>query len=515
MNSKQLLPWALIPAAGLNPWTAEAQKQSATPNIILFLVDDMGWQDTSEPFWDSIVPQNRIFHTPNMERLARQGMKFTNAYACPVSSPSRVSLMTGTNVAQHKVSNWTLNKNTPTDNTSPLLDFSPWNYNGISPHAGLEYAFHAKCLPAILSENGYLTCIVGKAHFGALNTPAADPLEIGFDKNIAGHAAGAMGSYLGEENYGNKEKGGYTAPWGVPHLEAYHGTETFLTEALTLEASKFIDSAVLRKEPFFLYMSHYAVHAPFKPDKRFLQKYLDQGMTPNEANYATIVEGMDKSLGDLMDKILEKGIADNTIFIFMSDNGGYSVGRGGEAARRNYPLRGGKGSCFEGGIREPMIVYWPGKTKAGSVSNVPVIIEDFFPTILEMAGIKKYNTPQHIDGQSFVRTLTKGKGDLQRPLYFHYPNNWGERREDVGIPQSAVIQGEWKLIHYYETGKNELYNLKNDISEKQDLSGQTEYRPIMQKLATLLSDHLRKEQANMPTFKKNGKRCPYPDEIMD
>lgn len=511
MNKQTIFSWALMPLVSLAGKCFGNPADGKQPNIIFFLVDDMGWEDTSLPFWDSITPLNKVYRTPNMERLAAQGVKFTNANACPVSSPSRVSLMTGTNVAQHKVSNWTLYKNRPTDSPNELLTFDPWNYNGISPVEGYENAFYAKCLPKILSENGYITSLVGKAHFGALTTPAENPLAIGFDNNIAGHAAGAMGSYLGEENYGNKEKGAYTAPWGVPDLEAYHGTDVFLTEALTREASRLIDNATRQHKPFFLYMSHYAVHAPFAADKRFYQKYIDQGMTPTEARYATLIEGMDKSLGDLMDLVAERGIADNTIIIFMSDNGGYSVGRGGEKARRNYPLRGGKGACFEGGIREPMIVSWPGVAKPGTVNATPVIIEDFYPAILEMAGIKKYGTPQHIDGKSFVKALKKGKGDLERPLYFHYPNNWGERREDVGIPQSAIKKGDWKLIHNYETGTNELYNLKDDISEQHDLAGQKEYRKIASSLAKELSDFLRQNKANLPSFKSTGKTCPYPD----
>lgn len=511
MNSRKLLPFALASIAGMNLTGATAQEHNQRPNILLFLVDDMGWEDTSEPFWDSVVPQNRIYHTPNMERLARQGMKFTHAYACPVSSPSRVSLMTGANVAQHQVSNWTLEKNKSTDAPHPTLDFGTWNFNGITPETGVENAFYAKCLPEILSENGYLTFIVGKAHLGALNTPAANPLNVGFDYNIAGHAAGAMGSYLGEENYGNREKGGYTEPWGVPGLEAYHGTDVFLTEALTREASKLIDTALAQEKPFFLYMSHYAVHAPFKADKRFIQKYLDQGMDRNEAMYAAIIEGMDKSLGDLMDFMEERGISDNTIIIFMSDNGGYTVGRGGEKAQRNYPLRGGKGSCFEGGIREPLIVYYPGITEANTVNTTPVIIEDFFPTILELAGVKRYETPQHIDGESFAKTLRTGKGDKKRAFYFHYPNYWGEFREDIGVPQSAIIEGDWKLVHYYETGKNELYNLKEDIHERHDLSQEAGYEKLVREMASKLSDHLRHYHANMPYFKANGERCPYPD----
>lgn len=484
------------------------------PNIILFLVDDMGWQDTSVPFWDEMTPLNRIYKTPNMERLAAIGTKFTEAYACPVSSPSRVSLMTGANVAQHKVSNWTLYRDKSTDSRSETLTFGDWNYNGFSPEP-LTNAFQAVSLPQILKDNGYMTCIVGKAHFGALETPAADPLNIGFEYNIAGHAGGTMGSYLGEENYGNKVKGGLTKPWGVPSLEAYHGSDVFLTEALTREAAKLVDTALAAHKPFFLYMSHYAVHVPFAADKRFYQKYLDMGLTPSEAKYAALVEGMDKSLGDLMDLMEQKGIADNTVIIFMSDNGGYTIGRGGEQAQRNFPLRGGKGACFEGGVREPMIVYWKGVTQPGSVNKTPVIVEDFYPAILEMAGVKKYHTVQKIDGKSFVKALKKGTTDVNRSLYFHYPNSWDGRREDVGVPQSAIRKGDWKLIHYYESGKNELYNLKEDISERHDLIGDSRYRKITRTLAKDLGGYLRKNGSNMPVSRATGKRVAYPDEVSD
>ena len=488
------------------PLTAQQQ-----PNIILFLVDDMGWQDTSVPFWTETTELNQIYHTPNMERLSQMGVKFTHAYANSISSPSRVSLFTGANAARHRVTNWTLKKDVSTDRKNDLLAFGDWNYNGLCPQEGIPYTFYAKCLPELLRENGYTTMMVGKAHFGSLDTPAADPLTIGFDYNIAGHAAGAMGSYLGEEGYGANGNPEWAKIWAVPDLEKYHGTDTFLTEALTLEAKGLMDKALAKEKPFFLYMSHYAVHAPFAADKRYYQKYIDKGMTPTEARYATLLEGMDKSLGDLMDLVEKRGIADNTIIIFMSDNGGYSVGRGGEAAQRNYPLRGGKGACYEGGIREPMIVYWPGITQANTVNATPVIIEDFYPSILEMAGIKKYKTPQHIDGISFVKNLKKGKGNPDRPLYFHYPNNWGERQEDIGIPQSAIKKGRWKLVHNYEDGKNQLYDLQTDISEKHNLAGQAEYQKITATLAKELSDFLRKNNANLPVWKSNGNPCAYPD----
>lgn len=495
--------------------TAGATQRNQRPNIIFFLVDDMGWQDTSVPFWTDTTELNRTYRTPNMERLAAMGTKFTDAYACPVSSPSRISLITGTNVAQHKVSNWTLHKNKPTDSPSDSLTFGQWNINGVSPEPGIENAFYATPLAQVLKDNGYTTLFVGKAHFGALDTPAENPLTLGFERNIAGHAAGAMGSYLGEENYGNHPAGSYTPPWGVPMLEQYHGTDTFLTEALTLEAAKLIDSSAAVGKPFFLYMSHYAVHAPFKADKRFVQKYRDRGMSETEAEYAAIVEGMDKSLGDLMDLVQNKGIADNTVIIFMSDNGGYSVGARHD--KSNAPLRGGKGACFEGGIREPMIVSWPGVTEDGTTNATPVIIEDFYPTILAMAGVGDYETAQRIDGEDFTPALRKTRTIRHnRPLFFHYPNNWGERRQDVGVPSSAIRIGEWKLIHFYENAHNELYNLEADISEQHDLLKEPtpQYKKIEAKLAKKLSDHLRSNGANMPMRKSTGQRAAYPDEIL-
>ncbi len=477
------------------------------PNIILFMVDDMGWQDTSVPFWKGSTVQNKIYHTPNMERLAGMGVKFTNAYACPVSSPSRVSLMTGANPAQHKVTNWTLRKNKSTDSPNNLFNFGEWNYNGLSPEKGIEHTFYAKCLPQILRENGYMTLMVGKAHFGSLDTPGEDPLKIGFDYNVAGHAAGAMGSYLGEENYGNIDDSEHSKIWGVPNLEEFHGTDVFLTEALTRKASRLVDTALAAKKPFFLYMSHYAVHAPYASDKRYYQKYIDMGLSREEARYAGLIEGMDKSLGDFMDLVQQRGIADNTIIIFMSDNGGYTVRR----PDKNYPLRGGKGSCLEGGIREPMLVYWPKVSKSAEVNRTPVIIEDFYPTILQMAGVEKYDTPQRIDGKSFVNVLKGKKGDNNRSLYFHYPNNWGERNESVGMPQSAIVKGDWKLIHYYETQTNLLFNLKNDISEKYNLIQDKRYQKIAKKLAKDLSDYLRNNGSTLPILKKTGNRTPYPD----
>lgn len=481
------------------------------PNIVLFLVDDMGWQDCSVPFWTKITAWNKKYRTPNMERLAKEGLKFTDAYANPVCSPSRISLMTGMNAARHKVTNWTLRKDTTVDAADSLLNSPAWNINGMSPIQGINHTVYATPLPLLLKDAGYYTIHCGKAHFGAMATPAADPINIGFNINIAGHAAGGPGSFLGEEYYGN-EKDKYKEPWGVPGLQAYYETNTFLTEALTIEALKALEKPVSDKKPFFLYMSHYAVHIPYAADKRFIQKYLDGGLPEKEAQYASLIEGMDKSLGDIMNFLKEKGIEKNTIIIFMSDNGGFSQSpRAGAAHTQNSPLKAGKGSVYEGGIREPMLVKWPGVVKPGSVTDQYLIIEDFFPTILEIAGIKNYKTVQPVDGISFVSLLkNKKQKNNSRPLIWHFPNKW-IAKDEYGINyRSAIRQGNWKLIYNMKTGTNELYNLKTDIGEQTDLS--SAYPEKTRQLAALLSQKLKTYNAQMPVYKVTGKPVAMPDE---
>jgi len=489
-----------------------AEKQEK-PNIILFLVDDMGWQDTSVRFHTKKTQWNKQFETPNMERLARMGVKFTNAYAAPVSTPSRVSLLTGTNPTRHHVTNWTLHKNRSTDGPNKILNLAKWNVNGYTTDPSLENAYYATSLPQILKKNGYMNLFVGKAHFGAVGTPAANPLNIGFDRNVGGTAAGGPPSYLGKKNFGNL--GGN--PRGVPHLEKYHGKDIFLSEALTIEAELLMDEALDAKKPFFLYMAHYAVHIPFSVDMRFYPKYKDMGFAEPEARYASLIEGMDKSLGDLMDYLKEKGIADNTIIIFMSDNGGYSVGVRSKTfggINKNAPLRGGKGSLYEGGIREPMLVYVPKMTKPGSVNKSPVIIEDFFPTILELAQAKG-NPIQELDSKSFLAALKGKKINKKRSFFWHYPNDWGVRSNECGAPSSAVRRGNMKLIHDYETGSNQLFNISKDIGERKNLLKRgNRYKRIAGQLAKILSDKLRQEKSPMPSFKATGKQCPYPDETI-
>lgn len=483
--------------------------EPSKPNIILFMVDDMGWEDSSVPFWTSTTPANERYHTPALENLARQGMKFTQAYACAVCSPSRVSLLTGMNAARHRVTNWTLVRNRSEDQDDSVLVFPPWNINGVQPTDTVPRSAFATMLPHLLHENGYYTIHCGKAHWGATHTAAANPLNLGFDVNIAGHAAGGLASYFGEDNFGNKAKGGFSPPWGVPGLEKYHGDSIFLTEALTREAISALDKARKTNKPFFLNMAHYAVHIPLMADKRFIGRY--SNLPQPEANYASMIEGMDKSLGGLMDYLEKNRLTGNTIILFMSDNGGFSLKpREGNPPQTNYPLNSGKGSAYEGGIRVPMIVKWPGKVQSNSVCNDYLTIEDFFPTILEMAGVKSYETVQQVDGMSFLPMLFQtGTTAKDRDLFWHFPNKWGGKGPGIGTT-STIRNGDWKLIYYYKDSRVELFNLKDDIGELHNVA--PDYPDTVVLLRKKLGDYLRRVDAQRPVYRATGAPVPWPDE---
>lgn len=508
---RSVLTAMLLPLAGTAvAQTATAQRQ---PNIVVFLVDDMGWQDTSVPFWTQTTPLNALFHTPNMERLAARGMKFTQAYASAISSPSRCSLITGANAARHCVTNWTMERGVSTDLQREGIVLPEWNVNGVSPVPGIERTYTATPLPSLLHAAGYHTIHCGKAHFGALGTPGEDPLKMGFDVNIAGHAAGGLATYLSEKNYGHRPDGTPYALNAIPGLEKYWGTGTFATEALTQEAIAALErhESDAHEQPFFLYMAHYAVHIPIDRDPRFYGKYEAQGLDPREAAYASLVEGMDKSLGDLLDWLDAAHKTDNTIVLFMSDNGGLATQpewRAGAMNTQNAPLLSGKGSLHEGGIRVPLIVAWPGVTAAASATDVPVIIEDLFPTLLDMSGAKAEGVEQSIDGRSFVPVL-KGQrqSGSQRALVWNFPNVWGNEGPGINLC-CAIRRGDWKLIYYYDTGVKELYNIRTDISES--CNEAAAHPRLVRRLSRALGRYLRSVGAQRPAF-ADGTACPWPD----
>ena len=477
---------------------------SQRPNIVVFIVDDMGWEDTSLPFYEKRVPNNDIYHTPNMERLAAKGIQLTQGYAASICSPSRVSLMTGSNAARHRVTNWTLHYNTPTDVEDTVISPPEWNVNGISPVPNIPRTYYARTLPQLLKDVGYYTICIGKAHFGATQTLGADPLQLGFEKNIAGHAGGGPASYSGLTNFGNRTDGKPSSAFAIPDLQKYWGKDISVTEALTLEALATLDSRP-KDRPFFLYLSHYAVHIPIEEDKRFIDAY--KHLDPIEARYASMVAAMDKSLGDVLDYLEAHQLADNTFILFLSDNGGLSaVARGGEPNTHNYPLQAGKGSAYEGGVRIPMIAAWHGHIPAGTRTSQPVIIEDVFPTLLSVAQLKhyRYQVPQVVDGKSFLPLLEGERvGGKPRPLYWHCPNNW-YTVEGYGYGASSAIRlGDWKLVYMYKTGQKELFNLEDDIGEQYNLD--TEYPRKTQELTKKLRHYLKRVKAQLPINKKTGK----------
>ena len=472
--------------------------ESKQPNIVFFFVDDMGWQDTSVPFHTKATALNKRYRTPNMEQLVEQGMQFTQAYACALCSPSRVSLMTGVNAARHRVTNWTLHKDKAHENDRAKVEAPEWNLNGLSPLPNGERTFHAVTLPMLLRKAGYRTIHAGKAHFGADGTPGENPEDLGFDVNIAGHCAGGPGSYHGKYNFSAAFREG-SRIWDVPGLDKYHGTDTYLNEAITIEANKAMDAAVADRKPFYLYMSHYAIHAPFEADARFVDRYHEAGLKGKHAAFASMIESMDKSLGDILANLKRHGIEKNTIVVFMSDNGSPP------GMPPNLPLRGCKLRPYEGGIRVPLIVRWPGVVEAKTRNRHYVMIEDIFPTFLEIAGLTDYEqVGGPIDGVSFVPLLKRQLAGYpkDRPLYWHYPNTYFQS------PYSIIRQGDWKLIYYHASRHYELFNLTDDLSEKENL---TDDKPgIRQELAKQLGQYLKQAGAQMPRLRGNGQLVPLP-----
>ena len=483
----------------------EGATQSKAPNVVVFLVDYMGVMDTSLPFLTDAdgspkrYPLNDFYRTPSMERLAAGGVRFNNFYAMSVCSPTRISIMTGQNAARHHATNWI---NPAKNNRGP---FGPpdWNWEGLTQEN--------VTLPRILSDAGYQTIHVGKGHFGADSFPGAEPLNLGFNVNVGGASFGAPGSYYAQHNFGWGTKRQHHA---VPHLKKYHGSETFLTEALTIEAKVRVTDAVKAKKPFYLYMAHYAVHAPFESDPRFAAHYEDSDKPKNAQAFATLIEGMDKSLGDLLDHLNELGVADNTIVLFLGDNGSDAPLGHEHAVACAAPLRGKKGAHYEGGMRVPFIAAWakassdnPNQAKlpiaAGSIQSQTANVTDLFPTILSLVG-KQPPSNHAVDG-SPLNTLLAGKADASRQEEFlmHYPHS--PHRSDYW---TSYRNGDWKVIyHYYpskdsEDSRYQLYNLADDPFESTNLadSKPDQLRTSMKGLIAGLKNY----QAQYPVDKADG-----------
>lgn len=523
------------------------------PNIVFFLVDDYGWLDSSVAYGDEVYPNNLRMDTPNMQRLAERGVIMTNAYACPTSSPTRTSLISGMNTAHMRITNFTSNvlRDLPTDccagsdftvNDNPNDPFAnpDWNWNGLSPEPGVPHTCYVTPLPVILKDNGYYTIHVGKAHWGTIGTPGASPTNMGYLVNVAGGHNGMPRTYQGERSYGNAP--GEWNLTAVQGLNSYYTSDVNLTEALTREAVKALEYPVAQGIPFYLDMSHYGVHTPIEPDSRFYQKYLDRGYEEGLAKYCSMVESVDKSLGDIMDYLDAAGIADNTVIVFYSDNGGHSIDtrKGGAAHEFNAPLREGKGSCYEGGIRVPMLVYIPNGTEAGVRINTPFTPEDYFPTILDIANITSYKAVQDIDGQSFKKLWTEGSKyvrkamdsgeisdtksanafvvpesvsglDPEREVIFHYPHQWRYMDQPDIDFLSCIRKGKWKVVYRMHDCKVELYDLSEDISERHDVAAEHPVEANI--LAATLAARLSAWNASMPTVRETGKPVPFPIDV--
>ncbi|VGO14345.1 Arylsulfatase [Pontiella desulfatans] len=418
-------------------------------NFVFFLVDDLGCRDLGY--------EGSTFHeTPNIDALAASGMRFDQGYAaCQVCSPSRASILLGKATPRHGITQWI-----------GSAHGMKWNRN--DPVMPVEYVHNLPHEDTTIAEAlraaGYSTFFAGKWHLGS---KGSWPEDHGFQINIGGFDAGSP-------------KGGYFSPYKNPNMEDGPNGE-LLTLRLAEETASFIEQS--KGKPFMAYLSFYTVHGPIQTTEELCTKYRDKakemGLADNDTRfkfdrrlpvrqvqdnpiYAGMVESLDTAVGIVMDKLRETGLDKNTVVIFTGDNGGVSSGDAYSTSL--LPFRGGKGRQWEGGIREPYIIHVPGMTPPGSSTQVPAIGMDFYPTMLELAGLDPM-PKQHVDGVSLVPVL-KGGGIKERDLFWHYPH-YGNQG---GEPSSIIRSKDWKLIYYHEDGRSELYNLALDIGEQHEIS---------------------------------------------
>lgn len=442
---------AFLAAAGAA--LAGAQDRKRRPNVVLILADDLGWRDLA-------CYGNPHFSTPNIDRLASEGARFTQAYAAaPVCSPTRASIMTGRYPARLGLTNW--------------IPGRPWPERGplITPPVPRQLALEEITLAELLRPLGYRSANIGKWHLGG---PGFLPAEQGFDVNVAGTESGSP----------PRSPRPYFGPFELPGLKAGEGE--FLTGKLTDAALSFVEQN--RGNPFLLVLSHFAVHIPLGAPPELVGKHRARAAGQYHPVYAAMVETFDESVGRLMAALERHGLADNTLVILTSDNGGLRFeGKSTEQVTDNSPLRAGKGHLYEGGIRVPLIVRYPGAARAGTTVDTPVASIDLFPTIAEAAGLRVRDA----DGVSLMPLLA-GKGLRPRPLFWHYPHYSNQG----GEPSSAIRDGDWKLIEFYAGGRRELYNLRNDIAERRNLVQQQP--AVARKLSLALHQWLRQTGARLP-----------------
>ena len=403
-------------------------------NFLFILADDLGWSDLSGY-------GSEFYETPNLDKLAEQGIKFTNAYAASnVCSPSRASILTGQYPARMNLTDWIAGLDYPYEKLSPPADWTKF-----LPHETITLA-------ELLKNKNYKTISIGKWHLGKKEHY---PTTHGFDEKIAGSESGGPGSYF--YPYENEIS-------DTPDLEDGEPGE-YLTDRLTDEAIKFIEEN--KDDKFFMYLPYFNPHRPTQAKeeyiKRFQEKIIPGYHQQNPIN-AAMINILDENVGRLMEALQANNIAKNTVVVFFSDNGGNHYADEPQKTS-NWPLREGKGSAYEGGVRVPLIVSWPGNIKDGRITDVPVTSTDFYPTIAELAGITLEGN-DNLDGVSLVPLLT-GQGEVKREaIYWHYPHY----HHGGASPHSVIRKGNYKLIHFFDDDQVELYNLKNDIGETKDLS---------------------------------------------
>jgi len=458
---EKLKVFAVFLALGLFCWCVQAAQQV---NIVLILADDLGWTDLA-------CFGSKVYQTPNIDRLAKEGVKFTQAYsACTVCSPTRAALLTGKYPGRLHITDWI--PGLPPEN--PKLLVPDWTKFLPLEEVSLGRAFKSA---------GYATASIGKWHLGG---ETYWPDKHGFDLNIAGTEAQSPKSYF--------------APYTIATLPEGPDGE-YLTDRLAVEANKFLEQH--NEKPFFLYLPHFAVHLPVQGKKDLIKKCKERigpGGSQTNAGYAAMIESLDDAVGSVRRKLDELKLADKTVVVFASDNGGRVP------TTSNLPLRVGKGSCYEGGTRVPLIVYWPGITKPGTVCDTPVISMDLYPTLLEIAGQTEAGK-KGIDGVSLV-PLLRNSGKLQRDeLFWHYPH-YQHYQLGGTTPYGAIRKGDFKLIEFFDDMRVELYNLKEDIGEQHNLA------PEMPKKVDVLRARLHKWRkevgAQMPT--RNPKYDPNKPE---
>lgn len=487
--NKYLISGLATTVVSLSGFTATVK-----PNIVVFLIDDMGLMDTSVPFVSDgngqakKYPLNNFYRTPAMEKLASQGVRFSRFYANSVCSPTRATILTGQSSARNHVTQWI---NPYGKNAGP----KDWNWDGPTEET--------VTLPKLMQQAGYRTIHCGKAHFGPVNSYASNPLNLGFDVNIAGRSIGRPASYLSETGYGKGDRR------EVRGLDKYHNTGTFLTEALTLEANAEVEKSVKMGKPFYLYMAHYGVHSPFNVDKRFIGHYKDSGKSKSAQAYATLIEGIDKSLNDLIVKLNALGVADNTIIMFLGDNGS-DAPMGNKTYSSSAPFRGKKGNSYDGGMRVPFIASWAKvNPQAPNQKKFPIkpgfydkgfaSAEDIFPTVLDYAGAHK---PKDYKLDGFSLTSSFASWEIPKPQHFlmHFPHS--HRSSDYTV----YLDNDWKLIYNYSSkgeDKMELFNLKKDPFETTNVASQfpEKLQEMKKKLITSLDDAGAQYRVNKKTHR--------------